>query len=345
MIIKRLPTNWVYFCLLSALTILALLSLTSGAMPISVSDSLKGVIPGLGALPDHIELIIQDIRLPRTILCLSVGGILSLSGAMMQTLFRNPLAEPGIVGVSGGAALGAALTMLYYAKAPEFNPNFVLFGPVPFFAFVGATLTTLLVYRIGRTPYGHSVPVMLLAGIAVSALSGAILGVTHYMADDQTLRDITMWSMGSLASADWDSVILATVALLVISALSFRWQQSLNTFLLGEGDAEYAGVRVGSLKKGVILTVAAGVGVAVSLCGIIGFVGLVIPHISRMLCGPDHRVLLPVSAIGGATILLAADILARTLVAPAEMPVGIITALLGGPFFVWLLIQQKGRIL
>ncbi len=181
MIIKRLPTNWVYFCLLSALTILALLSLTSGAMPISVSDSLKGVIPGLGALPDHIELIIQDIRLPRTILCLSVGGILSLSGAMMQTLFRNPLAEPGIVGVSGGAALGAALTMLYYAKAPEFNPNFVLFGPVPFFAFVGATLTTLLVYRIGRTPYGHSVPVMLLAGIAVSALSGAILGVTHYM--------------------------------------------------------------------------------------------------------------------------------------------------------------------
>ncbi|OEF27606.1 FecCD family ABC transporter permease [Vibrio rumoiensis] len=330
-----------FFTLLLATT--AVLSITVGPMKITFIHSLQGLFPTSTPLPEYVSLIIHQVRLPRTLLCMFVGGTLGLCGAVMQGLFRNPLAEPGIIGVSSGAALGAALAIVLFSGVSANYPTFMNLAAVPIFAFIGGALTTIVVYKLGTSAMGTSVTIMLLAGVAISALSGAAIGYLNFIADDQMLRDLTLWSMGSLAGATWSGIALSAISLVLLTYLFMKQAMPLNALLLGESEAKHMGVPVQSLKRKLILLTAVGVGVTVSLSGMIGFVGLVIPHLGRMLVGPDHRVLLPVSILLGALLLTVADMFARIAVAPAELPVGIVTAIVGAPFFLYLLFQQKGK--
>lgn len=330
-----------FFSLLLVTT--AVLSITVGPMKITLIHSLQGLFPTSTPLPEYVSLIINQVRLPRTLLCMLIGATLGLCGAVMQGLFRNPLAEPGIIGVSSGAALGAAIAIVLFSDLNEKYPIFMDFAAIPIFAFIGGALTTIVVYKLGTSAIGTSVTIMLLAGVAISALSGAAIGYLNFIASDQTLRDLTLWSMGSLAGATWPGITLAALFLALLTYLFMKQAMPLNALLLGEPEAKHMGVPVQSLKRKLILLTAIGVGITVSLSGIIGFVGLVIPHLGRMLVGPDHRVLLPVSILLGALLLTIADMFARVAVAPAELPVGIVTAIVGAPFFLYLLFQQKGK--
>ncbi|WP_421187041.1 FecCD family ABC transporter permease [Aeromonas enteropelogenes] len=338
----RLPLPWLLAITTALLALLLLGSLATGPMALTMSESIKALFVGQeSGIAAHKLLIVQEIRLPRTLLCIAVGGILGLCGAVMQGLFRNPLADPGIIGVSGGAALGAALAIVLLTPLNQQWQATLGIGLLPLLAFLGGALTTTLVYLLGTREGGTSVTVMLLAGVAITALSGAVIGLLTYLADDQMLRDLSLWQMGTLAAGKPADVALALLTLATLIWLFLRDANPLNALLLGEGEARHLGVDVQALKRRLILLTAAGVGVAVAVSGMIGFIGLVVPHLVRLMAGPNHVRLLPLSALLGAALLLGADMLARTLLAPAELPVGIITALLGAPFFIWLLI--KGR--
>ncbi|TMX67744.1 FecCD family ABC transporter permease [Vibrio rotiferianus] len=345
MLLRRIPLSTTLLALSGILAFIAVASITVGPMNISLSDSLRGLTGSGSDLAPHIQLVINEIRLPRTILCMFIGAILAICGVVMQGLFRNPLAEPGIIGVSAGAALGGAFAIVVFADFSQNYPTLMNLAALPFFAFLGGAITTVLVYWLGTNKFGTSVTIMLLAGVAISALSGAAIGFMNFIADDQMLRDLTLWSMGSLAGANWSGIGLAAVTLISLMFWFQRKAISLNALLLGESEAKHLGVPVQKLKRQLILLSAIGVGITVSICGAIGFIGLVIPHLGRMLAGPDHRTLLPISALMGALLLTAADMFARVAVAPAELPVGIVTALIGAPFFIYLLFQQKGKIL
>ncbi|WP_274062181.1 FecCD family ABC transporter permease [Vibrio parahaemolyticus] len=345
MLLRRIPLSTTLITLSGFLAFIAIASITVGPMNISFTDSLRGLIGAHSELAPHIQLVINEIRLPRTILCMFIGAILAICGVVMQGLFRNPLAEPGIIGVSAGAALGGAFAIVVFAEFSQNHPQLMNLAALPLFAFLGGALTTVLVYWLGTNKFGTSVTIMLLAGVAISALSGAAIGFLNFSADDQMLRDLTLWSMGSLAGANWAGIGLASVTLVVLLFWFHKKAMSLNALLLGESEARHLGVPVQKLKRQLILLSAVGVGVTVSICGAIGFIGLVIPHLGRMLAGPDHRTLLPISALLGALLLTCADMIARVLLAPAELPVGILTALIGAPFFIYLLFQQRGKIL
>ncbi|TOE33677.1 FecCD family ABC transporter permease [Vibrio parahaemolyticus] len=345
MLLRRIPLSTMLITLSGFLAFIAIASITVGPMNISFTDSLRGLVGAHSELAPHIQLVINEIRLPRTILCMFIGAILAICGVVMQGLFRNPLAEPGIIGVSAGAALGGAFAIVVFAEFSQNHPQLMNLAALPLFAFLGGALTTVLVYWLGTNKFGTSVTIMLLAGVAISALSGAAIGFLNFSADDQMLRDLTLWSMGSLAGANWAGIGLASVTLVVLLFWFHKKAMSLNALLLGESEARHLGVPVQKLKRQLILLSAVGVGVTVSICGAIGFIGLVIPHLGRMLAGPDHRTLLPISALLGALLLTCADMIARVLLAPAELPVGIVTALIGAPFFIYLLFQQRGKIL
>ncbi|EPR5024151.1 FecCD family ABC transporter permease [Vibrio fluvialis] len=325
------------------MAISAIYSITVGPMNISFRDSLSSLLLQSDDIAKHINLVIHEIRFPRTLLCMLVGAILALCGTVMQGLFRNPLAEPGIIGVSAGASLGAALAIVLLGNL-NVDARWMNAITLPLCAFLGGALTTIVVYRLGTNKFGTSVTIMLLAGVAISAVSGAGIGYLNYVADDQMLRDLTLWSMGSFAGANWQSITLCGITLLGLYFYFTRRAMALNALLLGESEARHLGIPIQRLKRALIVLSAVGVGVTVSAAGMIGFVGLVVPHLGRMLVGPDHRNLLPVSALLGALLLTIADMFARVAAAPAELPIGIVTALVGAPFFLYLLFQQKGKI-
>jgi iron complex transport system permease protein len=322
---------------LALLLVLAVLvSLTQGPMTLPLRTTLLTLGGQFTEIADYQRAVVLELRLPRTLLAIVVGALLAQCGAVMQGLFRNPLADPGIIGVSAGAAAGAVLGIfLLPAAAP--------WWALPACAFLAGFGTSLLVYLLARSALGTSVLVLLLAGVAISALSGSLIALVSYLSDDERLRDISLWQMGSLARAGDGRLALSAA---VLALLCWRFQRragALNALLLGEAEARHLGIAVERLKAELVLLVALGVGVAVAAAGMIGFVGLVVPHAIRLLSGPDHRVLLPLAALGGAVLLLAADAAARLLIAPAELPVGVLTALLGAPFFVVLLLQLRGR--
>lgn len=323
-----------------ALTAAAIaLSLTRGAMSLPTSESLLTLWDRLwgtqySGLAHYQQLVVLDLRLPRTLLALCVGAILAQCGAVMQGLFRNPLADPGIIGASSGAALGAALAIILIPAALQGIA-------IPMAAFVGALATTLLVFKLAQGENGTSVIMLLLTGVAVAAFAGAAIGFLNVIADDQALRDITLWQMGSVAHVRDHSLLLCFVTMLVIGWYFQKQSQALNALLLGEPEARHLGIDVERLKIKIIIMVTIGIGVSVSVAGIIGFIGLVIPHLVRMLTGSDHRILLPLSAIVGALLLLLADIGARLLMVPSELPIGLVTAIIGAPFFTILLIKQR----
>lgn len=339
--------------LLSALLLLLLLgsgvSLAAGAVAIGWRDLFSALLdwglPGSVDVPEQYALVMGEIRLPRLLLGLVVGGILGLCGAVMQGMFRNPLADSGIIGVSAGAGVGAAVVLVLGGAMSALAGSWltrVHWLLLPLFASAGGAVTTWLVYRLGDR--GKSVVMMLLAGVAINALAGAAIGLLNYMADDRALRDLAMWQLGSLAGANWTAVAVASAVLLATGALLWRRAEGLNALLLGEAEARHLGVDVARLKRLLIALTALAMGAAVSAAGLIGFIGLVVPHTVRLLRGPDHRLLLPYSALAGGLLLVLADVAARTLVQPAEMPVGILTAVLGAPFFLFLLWQQRRQI-
>ncbi|MBX9754517.1 MAG: iron chelate uptake ABC transporter family permease subunit [Pseudomonadaceae bacterium] len=331
---------------LSALLLLAFwLSLALGPVSLPLLDTLKAGLRLLGVPLDgaglqQAELIVGQIRLPRSLLGLAVGAVLALSGVAMQGLFRNPLADPGLVGVSSGAALGAALAIVtgsLWGGIPEALGPYLL----SLCAFAGGLGVTALVYRLGRHDGQTSVATMLLAGVALTALAGAAIGLLTYLADDATLRTLTFWNMGSLNGASYARLWPLLLVLVLVACWLPRRAAALNALLLGESEARHLGFEVERLKRELVFCTALGVGAAVAAAGLIGFVGLVVPHLLRLLVGPDHRILLPASALAGASLLLLADLLARLLMAPAELPIGIVTALLGAPFFLYLLVRER----
>lgn len=319
--------------LAALLMLLALLSLSSGALGIPLQAIIR---IGFGDIPSNnpeIQLwrdILCDVRLPRVLFGALAGAVLALSGAMAQALFRNPLAEPGLIGISAGGALGAVVAIVLGSG------SLLVLGPA---AFAGSLAATACAYHLGRRYPGMAG--LLLAGVAINAICGSLIGLFTYLADDQQLRSLTFWGMGSLAGASWPQLSLLAPWLLLLSLLALRYWRALNALLLGEREAGHLGFPIKALRRKLILLMALLIGPLVAATGGIGFVGLVVPHLMRLLLGADHRLLLPAAMLGGACGLVAADWLARIAVIPAELPIGIVTSLIGGPFFLYLLL--KGR--
>lgn len=326
----------------------ALFSLTAGASQASSWAVLKSLFSShvdpndLAAQRDRI--IILDIRLPRVALGILIGASLAVSGAVMQGLFRNPLADPGIVGVSSGAGLGAITVIVLGGSF--LAPVLSILGMymLPLAAFIGGLITTLILYRVATRRGRTSIATMLLAGIALGAMTGAFSGILVYIADDRQLRDLTFWGLGSLAGATWLKILTAgpIIALTLLAAPFLA--RGLNALSLGEAAANHLGLPIQRIKNSAIVLVAASTGASVAVSGGIGFVGIVVPHLLRLSIGPDHRYLLPASALLGACMLLLADAVSRTIVAPAEIPIGIVTAFVGAPFFLWILLRRRGML-
>ncbi|ACY84637.1 iron ABC transporter permease [Edwardsiella piscicida] len=277
-----------------------------------------------------------NIRLPRVLLAVVIGIALAVSGTVMQGLFRNPLADPALLGISSGAALCVALTIVLPLAL---SPLLALYAQM-LAAFGGSLAISLLIYLLSR---GASVTLsrLLLAGIAINALCFALVGVLSYLSDDQQLRQFTLWSMGTLSRSEWHTLGASALLILPASLFALTLAQRLNLLQLGDEEAHYLGLDVARTKRQLLLLSAVLVGSAVAVSGVIGFIGLVVPHLFRLRLGADHRWLLPCAALGGACLLLLADTLARTLAAPAEMPVGMLTSLLGGPYFLWLILRYR----
>lgn len=279
--------------------------------------------------------VLMYIRFPRILLAGIVGAALGMTGASLQGLFRNPLADPGLIGISAGAGLGAALWIVLGGST-----LLELWG-TPIAAFSMGALVTWGVWKLAQSEGTVSTITLLLAGIALNSLAGAGIGIMTFLADDQQLRSLTFWLLGSLNGATWQMVGVTSFFILIGMLMLGRLSSKLNALSLGESDAYHLGVDIERLKQQIIFGCAISVGAAVAATGGIGFIGLVVPHLIRLLGSPDHRLVLPASALGGAILLIGADLLARTVVAPAEMPVGTITALVGAPFFLWLLWRYK----
>lgn len=332
----------------ATLLVAMLLAVGLGAVAISPGQVVSILAAQLGldlpwAFKAQQELVLLGIRLPRVLLGVIVGAGLAISGALMQGLFRNPLADPGLIGVSSGAALGAALMIVLGAALPGFIASALGAFGIAVAAFVGGLLVTVIVYRISTRGRHTSVATMLLAGIALNALCGAGTGSLVLLTDDNQLRDLTFWTLGSLGGATWETLLVVGPFVLVAMAAAPRLARALNAMLLGEAEAHHLGINTQLVKRVVIALAALAVGAATAVSGLIGFVGLVVPHLVRLAIGPDHRTLLPASALLGATLLVAADLLSRVVIQPAEVPIGIITALGGAPFFLALLLQGRRR--
>lgn len=312
-----------------------LLALGSGAVNLAPGEAWRAL---LGQADAQANLIVQQLRLPRVLLAAMTGATLAVSGAAMQGLFRNPLADPSLIGVTAGASLGASLLIVLGGGLLPGLPGLTL---ISLAAFAGGALAVLVVYRLASSESGTSVATMLLAGIAITSLAGAAGSLLEFLADNEHLRRISLWKMGGLDGANFSRLgVAAAVGAAVLVAIP-RHATALNTLLLGESEARHLGIDVECRQRSIILWVAVGVGTSVAMVGTIAFVGLVVPHLIRLLTGPDHRVLLPASALAGAILLVLADSLARVVLAPTELPVGIITALIGVPFFISLLRQRQ----
>jgi len=277
-----------------------------------------------------------DIRLPRVVLAGIVGFALGISGAALQGLFRNPLADPSLIGIASGAGLSVAIVVVIFGSSTSllgmYSTNLA--------AFVGGAVTCFAIYYFSQLTGSLSVAYMLLAGIAINAIAEAGTALLSYYSNDQQLRLLTMWRMGNLGGANWTVNLVALSIILPTVVYLWHFANQLNILMLGEAEARSLGVNSQKIKLAIILGTAMAVATAVAFSGIIGFVGLIVPHFMRIMISADHRILFPASAIFGAILLMVADLFSRVLISPAELPVGILTSLIGGPFFMWLLYKQ-----
>ncbi len=309
------------------LVALTLVAASQGAMKI-----------GLSSLADEMYRDIWlNIRLPRVLLAVVVGGALAASGVLMQGLFRNPMADPGLLGVSSGSALFVGIAVVF----PLTLPAVLMLYEQMIFAIAGSLVVCAVIFLIGLRHTHGGMMQLLLAGIAINALCGATIGVLSYVGDEQQLRQLTLWMMGSLGQAQWSTLAVASSVILPTIIGTLWLANTLNLLQLGDEEAHYLGIHVRRKRQQLLLLSSILVGTAVSVSGVIGFIGLAIPHLVRMTIGADHRWLLPCATLAGACLLLVADTLARTLVQPAEMPVGLLTSLTGGPYFLWLILRAR----
>lgn len=334
--------------LLATLLISMGAALAIGALPIAPGELwallMEKIFPGTDTLTSTAQQhVFWHLRLPRVLLGALTGGVLAVSGVLLQGLFRNPVASPGLIGISSGSSLFAAIFMVLGIKLFGSLSGWVAQYGLVLVAFVGACLTGFVVYRISTVNGRANVATMLLVGVAITALSEAVIGLMNYLANDNQLRDILFWRLGSFGGASWPSLV-AALPFLILPLVALRGMgKSLNAFALGETEAGYLGIPVQRLKLKVMLIATLLTGATVALAGIIGFVGLVAPHIVRLAVGPDHRLVLPLSGLAGALLLVLSDLFCRTVVAPAELPIGIVTAILGVPVFLGILLRQRRK--
>lgn len=326
----------------------AIVSMAAGSTGVRLTALPSAISSILGHSSDPSDaraaLVLVDLRLPRTLLAIFVGAALAVAGAMMQGLFRNPLADPGLIGVSSGATLAAVTFIVLGNTYLDGWQRLMGIYSLPVAAFLGGLVATLALTSVASRHGATAIATLLLAGIALGALAGAITGVLAYVSNDRELRDLTLWSMGSFAGASWAKVFaIAPFAAILVVALP-GLVRALNGMLLGEAEAFHLGIDLEAAKRRIVLLTALAVGGAVAVAGIIGFVGIVVPHFVRMLAGPDHRILLPTAAMLGGVLVLCADVIARLVVAPAELPIGIIMAIIGAPVFLHLVLKRSSGV-
>ena len=334
-----------YLFLLSLLVLLiaGVLTLFVGVYTFdqSLLTSVKYLLFDREKMSDADAYVLLDLRIPRMLFAVLIGSALAVCGTIMQGLFKNPLATPDLIGITAGASLMAACTIVLGSSFRAYLPDYIQYSLLSIAAFAGALFTTYVVYRMATKSGKTNISLLLLTGVAFTALGFSFTGFLVYLAKDDELRDLTFWNLGSLGGANWTKVLgLLGVLLLTYPFLLFKGKV-LNAFWLGEKDAAHLGIRVERIKKGMLLMTSLLVGVCVSFAGTIGFVGLIVPYILRLLFHSDYRFILPLSAVWGALLLLLADTLSRVLVAPSELPIGIVTGIMGAPIFMAILIKNR----
>lgn len=320
-----------------ALLVAFLANLGAGAVGIAPGHVVRVLLHHLGigdSAAPRFDAVVWDIRLPRALLAAVVGAALAVAGAALQAVFRNPLVEPRVVGVADGAALGAVAAIVSGVTIAGVYT-------LPIAAFLAGLAATLLVFATATNGNRTDVVTLILAGIAVNVTAAAATGAFIYAADDDQLRDIVFWMLGSLAGATWQDLAAVTPPIALATVVLCGHARVMDLLALGDREARHLGTNVERVRLTIVGLAALATGAAVATAGVVGFVGLVVPHIVRMNLGPDHRTLLPASALGGATLLLAADLVARTVVIPRELPLGVVTAVVGGPYFLWLVRRQR----
>jgi iron complex transport system permease protein len=337
--VPRIPAAVLLPILTAALIAGMLLAIGIGAVRIAPEQVVAIILHHAGIDLDveytHQQAaIVWAIRLPRVLTAILVGSALAVSGAALQGMFRNPLADPGLIGVSSGAALGAVASV-------ALGMSWLGIATMPVCAFIGGMATAVTVYLLSRHHGRTEIVTLVLTGIALNTFAGAGTGLLTYIASDQQIRAVVFWSLGSLGSATWRGVLVTLPFVAIGLVAAPRWGPVLNLFVLGEREARHLGVDTERVRLELIFLTALMTGAAVAVAGVVGFVGLIVPHLIRLVAGPDHRVLLPASALGGAAMLLFADLAARTVAAPAELPLGVVTALIGGPFLLVLMLRTR----
>lgn len=329
--------------LLGCLSVAALISLCTGSVEtpafVVVRILMSNLTPFAGVIDERLAVVVWEIRFPRIMGAALTGAGLATAGACLQGLLRNPLADPGLIGVSGGGAVGAVLAI---SGLGGLSLGAGL--SVPILAIAGALGTTFLVYKIASIGGRTHISTLLLGGLAINAMAGAIVGLTLYLSDTEAVRRFTFWTLGSLHTVGWGALVFLGPFTLLPLILLTGQGRALNAFTLGEAEAYHLGFQTARIKRTIIALSAAMVGTGVAFCGLIGFVGLVVPHLARLIWGPDFRTLIPASALLGSLLMVIADLVARTANAPSEIPVGILTALIGAPFFLGLVYRRKRQL-
>lgn len=329
------------------LVLLSVVSLYMGVYDFDGKSPFQILIGSLRGNPDislSERYVLIDVRLARICMAILIGSILAFSGTALQGMFRNPLATPDLIGITAGATMMAAITIVLGSHFRHLLPEYVQYSLLSLAAFIGALLTMLLVYRISTTNGKTDVVIMLLSGVAVTALGFAVTGFLIYLSKDDQLRDLTFWNLGSLGGATWGKNILLLIIMLISYFFLMNKGKALNAMMLGEKDAEHLGIPVEKLKKQIVVLVALMVGACVAFSGTIGFVGLIVPYILRLVFKSNYQIILPLSAIAGSILLLIADTFSRTLVAPSEIPIGVLTAFMGAPVFIAILIRYRNTL-
>jgi iron complex transport system permease protein len=330
------------------LVLSTLFSLSVGAVAIPIGDIVVILLRKLGLfssvqVEDMHEVVLYSIRLPRIFMTLLIGASLGVSGASLQGLFRNPLVEPSLIGVSGGSASAVVLIIVFGGalSIPSVGifHDFILAAA----AFLGGLAATFFVLKLSNQRGKTNIAVLILIGVATNAMAGAIIGLAIFYADENQLRTFTFWTLGDLGGASWDKLMVAAPVLLLSCGTLLGFSKSLNALALGEAEAFHLGVDTERTKRNIILLSALSVGVSVSMAGMIGFIGLIVPHVIRVSFFPDNKLVLPASIICGALLLVLSDVIARTIVSPAELPIGVVTALIGAPFFIGLLMNAHRK--
>lgn len=333
--------------MLISVLVLALLAAASLYMGVyafekqSFYEIIGSLISDVESLSDADRFVLLELRLPRIVMAILIGSALAVSGTCLQGMFRNPLATPDLLGITSGASLFAALSIVLGSSLKPYLPEAVQFSMLSIMAFVGALATMVAVYNISTTNGRTNVVIMLLSGVAITALGFAVTGFLIYISKEEQLRDLTFWNLGSLSAATWSKNLILAVIISIAYLFLIRKGKALNAMMLGERDAQHLGIPVEKIKKQIVLFTALMVGTSVAFAGTIGFVGLIVPYILRLLFKSNYNIILPLAAVMGAALLVTADTISRTVAAPGEVPIGILTAFMGAPIFITILIKNR----